>query len=92
MKNAPRRPSGTNADEWHLFLCEYLCDRPNGAGDGLAFIAVQVAEAIEAERERCARLHEMVSPASDDERLNGVPGAGAMGAVIEYRDLIRKQR
>lgn len=44
------------------------------------------------ERERCARLHESVDPASDDERHNKVPGAGAMGAVIEYRDLIRAQQ
>lgn len=41
--------------------------------------------------ERAARLHESVNPASDDERLNKVPGAAAMGAVIEYRDLIRKR-
>jgi hypothetical protein len=34
-------------------------------------------------------LHESVSPASDEERLHGSPGAGAMGAVIEYRDAIR---
>jgi hypothetical protein len=40
--------------------------------------------------ERAAALHESVNPASDDERLNKVPGAGAMGAVIQYRDLIRK--
>ena len=40
--------------------------------------------------ERAAMLHESVNPASDDERLNKIPGAGAMGAVIEYRDLIRK--
>ena len=39
--------------------------------------------------ERAAGLHESVDPASDAERLNKVPGAGAMGAVIEYRDLIR---
>lgn len=39
--------------------------------------------------ERSASLHENVNPASDDERHNKVPGAGAMGAVIEYRDLIR---
>ena len=45
--------------------------------------------AIEAERERCARLHESVNPASDEERAHGDPGAGAMGAVVEYRDLIR---
>ena len=47
MSETTRRPAGSNADEWHLFLCEYLCDRPNGAGDGLAFIAVQIAEAID---------------------------------------------
>lgn len=43
-----------------------------------------------AERERCAMLHEQINPASDKERLNRVPGAGAMGAVIQYRDLIRQ--
>jgi hypothetical protein len=39
--------------------------------------------------ERAGRLHEQINPASDDERLANVPGAGAMGAVIEYRDAIR---
>jgi hypothetical protein len=39
--------------------------------------------------ERAATLHESVNPASDDERIDHVPGAGAMGAVIQYRDLIR---
>jgi hypothetical protein len=39
--------------------------------------------------ERAAALHESVNPASDDERLNKVPGAGGMGAVIQYRDMIR---
>jgi hypothetical protein len=38
-----------------------------------------------------AELFEQVNPASDVERINGDPGAGAMGAVIEYRDLIRKE-
>lgn len=41
------------------------------------------------ERERCASLHESIDTASDDERFHGHPGAGAMGAVIEYRDAIR---
>lgn len=51
---------------------------------------VQIFRRVQAEeRERCAMLHETVNPASDEERLNRVPGAGAMGAVIEYRDLIR---
>ena len=43
-----------------------------------------------AANERAASLHESVNPASDDERQSKTPGAGAMGAVIEYRDLIRK--
>ncbi len=43
------------------------------------------------EREECARLHEQINPASDDERYHRVPGAGAMGAVLEYRDLIRSR-
>jgi len=40
--------------------------------------------------ERAASLHEQINPASDTERLNKDPGAGAMGAVIEYRDRIRE--
>lgn len=39
--------------------------------------------------EEAAALHESINPASDDERYRGSPGAGAMGAVIEYRDRIR---
>lgn len=39
-----------------------------------------------------ASLSESVDNASDAERVNGSPGAGAMGAVIEYRDKIRKLR
>lgn len=42
--------------------------------------------------ERAASLHESVNPASDMERHHGDPGAGAMGAVIEYRDAIRAVR
>lgn len=49
-----------------------------------------LARAKASERERCASLYERVNPASDDERQRHVPGAGAMGAVIEYRDIIRQ--
>ena len=38
---------------------------------------------------RAGDLHESINPASDQERHDGSPGAGAVGAVIEYRDLIR---
>ncbi len=41
--------------------------------------------------ERAASLHESVDPASGQERQSGSPGADAMGAVIQYRDLIRAQ-
>ena len=39
--------------------------------------------------QRAADLHEQVDTASDSERLQNVPGAGATGAVVEYRDKIR---
>lgn len=52
-------------------------------------ISELVQKTLRSERERCAMLHESVNPASDDERLHHDPGAGAMGAVLEYRDLIR---
>jgi hypothetical protein len=45
---------------------------------------------FDAATERAGNLHESINPASDEERLNKAPGAGAMGAVIEYRDTIRK--
>ena len=48
-----------------------------------------IAAAVAAERERCAALYESVNPASDLERERGDPGAGAMGAILEFRDLIR---
>jgi len=46
-------------------------------------------EAYRAGLEEAARLHEMINPASDAERLENIPGAGAMGAIIDYRDAIR---
>jgi hypothetical protein len=45
---------------------------------------------FKAATERAANLHEQVDSASDAERLDHLPGAGAMGAVIEYRDKIRQ--
>lgn len=55
-----RRPAGSNADEWHLFLTEYCCNRPNQV-NGMTYMAVQIAEAIEAAerrgREPCGECH-----------------------------------
>jgi hypothetical protein len=39
--------------------------------------------------DEAAALWESINPASDDERIKGDPGAGAMGAIIEYRDQIK---
>src|SRR5215471_17228900 len=44
-------PKGSNADEWHLFLCERLDNRA-AFPSGLEFTAVQIAEAIEAAERR----------------------------------------
>lgn len=41
------RPKGGNADEWLLFLEQYLDNRANGNGRGLEFMAVQISTAIE---------------------------------------------
>ena len=46
-------------------------------------------ECEQAAYERAAMLYENIDPACDHERQNGDPGAGAMGAIIEYRDKIR---
>lgn len=40
------RPAGSNADEWHLFLSHYLDNRA-AQPNGLTYIAVQIAEAID---------------------------------------------
>jgi hypothetical protein len=42
--------------------------------------------------DEAAGLSAIVNPASDEERLHGDPGAGAMGAIIEYRNKIRALR
>jgi hypothetical protein len=40
--DVPRRPAGSNADEWAAFLADYW-DLPNPKG----FLAVQIAEALD---------------------------------------------
>lgn len=47
-------------------------------------------EAVREEREACAQLHENIDPACDHEKVpRPVPGAGAMRAILLYRDAIR---
>ena len=51
--DSKQRPVGNNADEWHLFLNEWLSAVGNRV-EGLPFMAVQIAEAIDAaERRGC---------------------------------------
>ena len=41
-------------------------------------------------REKAAQIHENINVACSHEEATHAPGAGAMGAVIKYRDEIRK--
>jgi hypothetical protein len=53
MSDLVERPRDSNADAWHLFLSKYLDARANFPY-GMAFMAVQIAEAIDdAVREQC---------------------------------------
>lgn len=56
--------------------------------DGSLWAAFEAG--FKAATERATNLHEQVDSASDAERIENLPGAGAMGAVIEYRDKIRE--
>jgi hypothetical protein len=40
------RPLGSNADEWRLFLCWHLDSRANHP-NGLTYMALQIAEALD---------------------------------------------
>jgi hypothetical protein len=41
-----KRPLGSNADEWHLFLCQHLDGRAT-CPNGLTCMALQIAEALD---------------------------------------------
>ena len=82
---------------WEAHHCQHgtTCVESLNAG-GLdeidrAALAQDIAQAIEQarreEREACALLHQDIDPRCDHEGEH--PGAGAMGAVIRYRDAIR---
>jgi hypothetical protein len=54
--------------------------------DFIEYVREQLYAAVEQEREACAMLHKNVRTHCDHEPP---AGAGAMGAVIAYRDAIR---
>lgn len=41
------RPTGSNADEWALFLSENLHAVSDGSIDGIPYVAVQIAELLD---------------------------------------------
>jgi hypothetical protein len=92
MSDLVERPRDSNADAWHLFLSKYLDARANFPY-GMAFMAVQIAEAIDdAVREQCEAKD------AEIERLNkllyGVKGpvstrGGIEEAAVFQRDLAR---
>lgn len=66
--------------------------------DAYAFVAAHpggrlpaptIRDAVLEEREACASMHASIDNACSHEREHGDPGAGAMGAVLAYRDAIR---
>lgn len=62
------RPKDSNADAWHLFLSEYLDARATSP-NGLTFMAVQIAEAIDDAERRGAKdievLRSIISKCAD---------------------------
>jgi len=64
-------------------------NRPWSRDTALAAIDAALEAAKDREAEACAVLHESVDGTCDHERNSNLPGAGAFGAVIEYRDIIR---
>lgn len=47
-----KRPTGSNADEWQLFLLYWLNDLPSRLDGNIQFLAVQIAEAIDDQARR----------------------------------------
>jgi hypothetical protein len=68
-------PTGSNADEWHLFLSEHP--------GGLPYVVVQIAEAIDAARAPNAELLAAAKDAAGTLEANGCPyAAKRLGAAI----------
>jgi len=66
-----KRPIHNNADEWLEFLSEYL-DHRTDSPNGLAFVAVQIAEAIDAAEKRGAVFGAVVrQPQLPGDRAHG---------------------
>ena len=68
---------GSCKDDWHPQVCP-------------ASLRPAVEAALRKLLEDAAMLHESIDNSCDHERQRGDPGAGAMAAVIEYRDKIRR--
>ena len=78
LYDSSKRPTGSNADEWQLFLVEYFQSRPSSEWN-FAFMAAQIAQAIDEaqkrEREKLVKsfmddpTHEAIINAISDEHI-----------------------
>lgn len=87
MIDAPTNPNPTPEERAHFAVMH--APQPTTEEKLAARVAETIREAVLAEREACARLHDNISPACSHEDEHGDPGAGAMGVLIAYRDAIR---
>lgn len=75
------------------FMNAELVERIKGAVGPRAYLDTSVLKtailAAETALEYAALCHEDIDTACSHERENGDPGAGAIGAVVAYRDRIR---
>ena len=46
LYDSSKKPAGSNADEWQLFLIEYFQSRPSSEWN-FVFMAVQISQAID---------------------------------------------
>jgi hypothetical protein len=93
MSDLVKRPRDSNADAWHLFLSEYLDARAN-IPNGLTFMAVQIAEAIDdAAREQCESNDaeiERMGEELDAYLMDGSSAADRIASLSAENERLRK--
>lgn len=86
------RPKGNNADEWHLFLSEWL-DNSATCPNGMTFMAVQIAEAIDdAERRALSVARQVIELAEALEKIDRLEissNASMVSQVFRLKNMAR---
>jgi hypothetical protein len=89
MREPMKRPESANADEWHLYLDWWLYADDGQDKPPFAYVAVQIAEAIEGagitERERLAKEVEALLPERFYEKRPDARMALAIAASVVRR-------